>query len=78
MSQLRPLLIWIDWNIEHIGRHGVLPEEAQYIVDHPAKGYPQQIGDGKILVRGRTLVGRYLQVIFIELEDEAIGVENLN
>jgi hypothetical protein len=40
-------------------------DEAEYVVEHPAAGYPEKIGDGKYRVRGQALTGRYLQVIFI-------------
>jgi uncharacterized DUF497 family protein len=56
---------WSDWNREHLAVHGVTPEEAEYIVDHAAPPYPEQIGDGKWRVRGQTATGRYLQIIFL-------------
>jgi hypothetical protein len=45
--------------------HGVLPEEAEYVVNHAAPPYPEYIGQGKWRVRGQTSTGRYLQVIFV-------------
>ena len=54
-----------DWNVDHIGDHGVSPEEAEYVVDGARAPYPEQIGDGKWRVRGQTASGRYIQVIFV-------------
>jgi hypothetical protein len=59
---------WNDWNRDHIAEHGILPEEAEYVVNHAAAPYPEFIGDGKWRVRGQTASGRYLQVIFV-IED---------
>jgi len=56
---------WNAWNVEHIDRHGVLPEEAEYVVQHPGRGFPRSIGRDKALVHGRTLAGRYIQAIYI-------------
>ena len=38
---------WNDWNRNHIAAHGVLPEEAEYIVNHALRPYPDFIGNGK-------------------------------
>jgi len=56
---------WNTWNVEHIGEHGVSSDEAQYIVEHPARPYPQYVGDGRYLVRGQTSAGEYVQVSYI-------------
>jgi uncharacterized DUF497 family protein len=56
---------WNQWNERHIGEHGIEPNEAEYVVKHPARGYPRRIGDEKTLVLGQTDVGRYLEVIFV-------------
>jgi len=56
---------WNNWNRDHIAEHGVLPEEAEYVVNHATPPYPEMIGDDKWRVRGQTATGRYLQAIFI-------------
>ena len=56
---------WNEWNLEHVGTHGVSPGEAEYVVDHAQPPYPEPIGDGKWRVRGQAPTGRYLQVIFV-------------
>ena len=59
---------WNDWNIDHIGRHGVMPAEAERVV---RAGRPLYRGDGKYLVRGRGSGDRWLQVIYV-LDDDGI------
>jgi len=56
---------WNDWNQDHIAQHGVTPEEAAYVVEHAARGFPRYDGDGKYRAWGQTVAGRYLQVIYI-------------
>ncbi len=56
---------WNEWNIEHIAAHGVSPWQAEYVVNHPPRGYPLRGEEGKFLVRGYDIVGSYLQVIYI-------------
>lgn len=64
---------WNEWNEGHIGEHGVLPEEAEFVVDSAAPPYPETVGQDKWLVRGQGPDGRYLQVIFV-LEDDCYYV----
>jgi hypothetical protein len=60
---------WNDWNREHIAVHGVLPEEAEFLINRASPPYPEQIGNGKWRVRGQTVHGRYIQVVFIIEKD---------
>jgi len=57
-----PRFRWNQWNVEHIARHGVLPAEAQKVVEHGTK---RRIGDGKFKAVGRGEGDRWLQVIYI-------------
>ena len=66
--------IWTKDNVEHIGKHGVTPAEAEHVVLRPLKPYPLPHGNGKWLARGQTPAGRYLQVIYVELAD-AYGID---
>jgi uncharacterized protein len=59
------LFRWNQHNVEHIARHGVEPEEAEYVVKHPARGFPRREGQGKYRVWGQTFAGRFLQVAYI-------------
>ena len=65
---------WNDWNIEHIGKHGVTPEEAELVVTCAARPFPRRIDEDKWLVWGRGNGGRYLQVIFVADEDGTVFV----
>lgn len=65
---------WNDWNIEHIGGHGVAPEEAERVIQQARSPYPRTIHDDKWLVWGRGSGGRFLQVIFVLDEDGTIFV----
>ena len=65
---------WNDWNREHIAIHGVTPGEAEYVIENAAAPYPEQIGDEKWRVRGQTILGRHLQVIFVYDPDDTVYV----
>ncbi len=45
---------WYDWNLAHIAKHGVDPEEAEYVVRHASSPWPEEKGDEKLLVWGVT------------------------
>jgi len=62
---------WNAWNIHHIGRHGVSPQEAEQVV---RGARPLFRGDGKYLARGRGSGGRWLQVIYVLDDDGTIFV----
>ena len=56
---------WNEWNVGHVGKHGVEPEEAEHAVEHPGRGFPRFDGDGRFRVWGQTASGRYLQVVYV-------------
>jgi uncharacterized DUF497 family protein len=56
---------WIIWNIQKCDVHGVRPSEAEEIVNGAMRPYPRRIDNGKIMVRGQTRDGRWLQVIYV-------------
>ena len=63
-----------QWNEEHIGHHGIAPSEAEYVVEHARRPYPEPVGGGKWCVRGRTAAGRYVQVVFLFDPDGTVFV----
>jgi uncharacterized DUF497 family protein len=65
---------WNEWNIDHIARHGVNPEEAEYVVSHAQRPYPQAREDEKWRVVGRGRGGRWVQVIFIFDPEDVVFV----
>ncbi len=56
---------WNDWNIAHIAKHGVEPDEAERVVLRAESPCPLYRGDGKWAVLGQGEGGRYLQVVFV-------------
>ena len=67
-------LRWNEWNVEHLERHGVTPEEAERIVRLAKPPYPRPRADGRWLVWGRGDGGRMLQVIFVADEEDEVYV----
>src|SRR4051794_34582314 len=67
--------LWSARNEEHIGKHNVAAEEAEDIVEHAKPPYPENAGDEKRAVRGKTRGGRFLQVIFVHASVEDVSVE---
>jgi uncharacterized DUF497 family protein len=65
---------WIDWNVQKCLKHNVTPDEAECVVSNARRPYPKKIEDEKTLVCGQTETGRYLQVIYLIDEDDAIFV----
>ncbi len=68
MIQFRRLR-WNNWNIEHIARHGVTPEEVE---EACLSDFLVLIGKkGRVLLLGLSQAGRMLAVV---LHDEGEGV----
>lgn len=65
---------WNQWNVEHIARHGVSPEQAEEVVCGAARPHPLHGEDDKWLVWGSTSGGEWLQVVFIIDEDDTVFV----
>ena len=56
---------WNAWNVAHVARHGIAPEEAEYAVTQARRPYPSYEGDGRWLVRGQGARGRFIQVVYV-------------
>lgn len=41
---------WNEWNIDHIGGHGVDPDDAEFVVEHAPRGFPRRIENDQWLV----------------------------
>jgi hypothetical protein len=72
------VLVWAEENAAHIAEHSVTVKEASELVQHVARPYPQRIGPGRYLIRGQTLAGRYLQVIYVARDPATIDPEELD
>ena len=68
---------WDDANCEHIARHSVTCEEAEYVVRNAENPFPQTIEDDKLVVWGATESGRYLQVIYVLKTPDEVSYESL-
>jgi uncharacterized DUF497 family protein len=55
---------WNDWNIEHIAKHGVSREEAEFVVNRARRPYPKKQGQ-KWFVAGRGRGGRLVRVVYV-------------
>ena len=71
------LFAWDQWNTEHIAEHGILPDEAEYVVRHARAPFPREIGDDKYVVWGQTPGGRYIRVIFVYRSDDEVEYESI-
>jgi len=63
-------LIWDSWNIAHIARHDVIPDEVEEV----CHGAPvtSQTDNGRIRVVGPTQARRMLTVIFAPTDQQGI------
>jgi uncharacterized DUF497 family protein len=68
---------WDDWNRQHVEKHGVEPKEAEQVVVTARRPYPKMIGNGKWQVKGSTIAGRKLQVIYVIRPPEMIDLRML-
>jgi len=63
-------LVWDNWNIAHIARHQVIPEEVEEVCE----GNPttSQTYAGRIRVAGPTRAGRMLTIILAPKGEEGV------
>jgi hypothetical protein len=65
---------WNAWNVDHIGKHGVTPEEAEHVIRFARRPYPRSHRQGSWLVIGRGNSNRRVEVVFIGDPNETIYV----
>lgn len=75
------IFAWDDVNREHIAKHAVTSDEAEYVVRGAQAPFPQTIEDDKYVVWGPAESGRLLQVIFVlktpaDVEYESLAIED--
>lgn len=75
---MKPVFLWERHNREHIQTHPVTEEEAEHVVKRAAPPFPETLGEGKLLVRGQTASGRYLQVIFVFRSPSTLDYDSLS
>ena len=54
-------LIWDDWNIEHIARHDVIPQEVEEVCE--GDPFWSETYQGRLRLVGNTKAGRTLTII---------------
>ena len=65
---------WNEWNLEHATGHGVLPREAEHVVDNPSRGWPRRVANKKVMVQGRGDGGRMIQVVYLVDDDGTLFI----
>jgi uncharacterized DUF497 family protein len=60
-------LTWDDWNVEHIARHDVIPEEVEEVVFSRRSRLRRGRGDDIYYSLGKTDAGRFLFVVMRDL-----------
>lgn len=71
MNGLR-LLVWDDWNIAHIARHGVTPEEVEAVF-HAEPVLWKQSYKERLMIIGETPAGRVLAIVIGPVPGAPIG-----
>ena len=72
------IFAWDERNRDHVAKHGVMPAEAQFVVENAERPFPQEMGDGKRRVWGPTPDGRLLQVIYVLKEQDTVAFESID
>jgi hypothetical protein len=70
--------IWSDRNVAHLAKHDVEPHEAEYVVRRARRPYPRAVSSVKWLVKGRTVGGRMIQVVYVLRKPEDIEADLLS
>ncbi len=65
---------WNEWNRDKLAKHGVTPDEVEYVITHARRPFPRLAGDKKRLVWGQTEHGRFIQVAYLVREDDSVFV----
>jgi uncharacterized DUF497 family protein len=64
-------LIWDNWNIAHIARHQVVPEEVEQVCHGQPLLWQAKVRKGRVFIIGPTSSGRMLVVV---LDEEGTGI----
>lgn len=60
-------VIWTDENEAHIAEHGITPDEVEHVLTHRIATETSRT-TGRPVAFGYTLVGRYLGVVYEEID----------
>jgi hypothetical protein len=59
-----------DGNVQHVGEHGITPEEVEEILLNPGNSAGFSRSSGRPITFGYTSGGRYLAVVWEEVCDD--------
>lgn len=65
---------WNEWNVAHVARHGVTPEEAEEALSETRAPFPRRTGGDEWLTWAPARSGRLLQVVFVLDRRECVFV----
>lgn len=71
------IFAWDETNRDHIAKHAVTPEEAEFVVTGAVSPFPQTIEEDKFVVWGASESGRLLQVIYVLKSPAEVAYESL-
>jgi len=71
------IFAWDESNRDHVSKHGVTPAEAQFVVENAVPPFPQEVGEGKRRVWGKTTAGRWLQVVYVLKRQSDVEFESI-
>ena len=63
--------LWTDEIISHLAEHAVMPEDFEYVLDHPIKKGKSD-STGRPCVWGYTEDGRFVVAIYRELDEVTV------
>ena len=65
---------WIEWNREHATKHGCTIPEIESVVRRAGRGFPRRVDKERLLVNGRGVGGRLIEVVYLFDADGAAFV----
>jgi uncharacterized DUF497 family protein len=65
---------WNDWNLGHVGKHGITPAEAQGVILRAGRSQRFRRGDERWAVWGPGTGGRMVQVVFLLDEEDTVYI----
>ena len=65
---------WIEWNLDHIAKHGVDRDEVEMVIERAKKPYPLRQAEDKWMVKAPGRGGRLVQVVYVLDPDKTIFV----
>lgn len=63
--------LWQDDNTDHVGQHGVTPEEFEEVVCQPDFVEPSRSSD-RLIAFGITSTGKYLACVYEMLDSDTV------